>query len=62
MARYLVGIDLGTTNNALAYIDLRRRVHNGRPEINTFAIPQLVNWRMQAAILVALLPLPARRA
>ncbi|HEV8059981.1 MAG TPA: Hsp70 family protein [Gemmataceae bacterium] len=43
MARYLVGIDLGTTNSALAYIDLRRRVHNGRPEINTFAIPQLVN-------------------
>ncbi len=43
MARYLVGIDLGTTNSALAYIDLRRRVHNGRPDINTFAIPQLVN-------------------
>ena len=43
MGRYLVGIDLGTTNSALAYIDLRRRVHHGRPEINTFAIPQLVN-------------------
>jgi hypothetical protein len=43
MARYLVGIDLGTTNSALAYIDLRRRVHNGRPEIHTFAVPQLVN-------------------
>jgi DNA-K related protein/Hsp70 protein len=43
MGRYLVGIDLGTTNSALAYIDLRRRIRNGRPEINTFAIPQLVN-------------------
>ena len=43
MARYLVGIDLGTTNSALAYIDLRRRIRGGRPEIHTFAIPQLVN-------------------
>ena len=29
-SRYLVGIDLGTTNSALAYIDLHRK--GGRPE------------------------------
>jgi hypothetical protein len=51
MARYIVGIDLGTTNSALAYIDLERK---GKPsagaftarlgglEIQTFAVPQLV--------------------
>lgn len=35
--RYLVGIDLGTTNTALAYVDTRA----GR-NIHTFEIPQLV--------------------
>ncbi len=39
-SRYLVGIDLGTTNSALAYIDLNSK--GGRPEIRTFAMPQLV--------------------
>lgn len=42
MGRYLVGIDLGTTNSALAYVDLHKRVQGGRPEIQSFAIPQLV--------------------
>jgi hypothetical protein len=42
MARYLIGIDLGTTNTALAYIDTQRKAKHGRPEIQTFAIPQLV--------------------
>src|SRR5262249_13357611 len=41
MAHYLIGIDLGTTNIALAYIDLRK-AKRGRPEVQTFAIPQLV--------------------
>src|SRR5579862_5983488 len=41
-ARYLIGIDLGTTNSALAYIDLNRRGKEGRPDIQTFEIPQLV--------------------
>src|SRR5262245_41587310 len=41
MAHYLIGIDLGTTNSALAYIDLRRKPRDGRPEIQTFAVPQL---------------------
>src|SRR4029453_6664152 len=35
--RYLVGIDLGTTNSALAYVD----THAGR-DIHVFEIPQLV--------------------
>jgi hypothetical protein len=42
MARYLIGIDLGTTNSALAYVDLQRKPRAGRPDIQTFAIPQLV--------------------
>jgi hypothetical protein len=42
MARYLIGIDLGTTNIALAFIDLQRKPKKGQPEIQTFAIPQLV--------------------
>jgi hypothetical protein len=41
MARYLIGIDLGTTNSALAYIDLGRG-GKGRPEIHAFPVPQLV--------------------
>src|SRR5579864_4145903 len=43
MARYLIGIDLGTTNSALAYIELARSPRSGRPDIQTFAVPQLVN-------------------
>src|SRR5947209_1448280 len=42
MANYLIGIDLGTTNSALAYVDLRRKLKAGRPDIQTFLIPQLV--------------------
>jgi molecular chaperone DnaK (HSP70) len=42
MARYLVGIDLGTTNSALAYIDTQQAAKSGRVEIKPFAIPQLV--------------------
>jgi hypothetical protein len=41
MTRYLIGIDLGTTNSAVAYIDLRQAPKSGRPDIKTFAIPQL---------------------
>lgn len=38
MTRYLLGIDLGTTNSALAYLDLQAR----SPRIEVFRIPQLV--------------------
>src|SRR6266849_2790438 len=41
MARYLVGIDLGTTNSALAFIDTERKVRGPWPEAQTFPIPQL---------------------
>jgi molecular chaperone DnaK (HSP70) len=41
MPRYLIGIDLGTTNSALAYIDLQRKPRGGRPEVRTFDVPQL---------------------
>ncbi len=40
-SRYLVGIDLGTTNSAVAYIDSRER-WTGEPPVHTFEIPQLV--------------------
>ena len=43
MARYLVGIDLGTTNSALAYIDLMRNPKTGSLGLKTFEIPQLVD-------------------
>jgi hypothetical protein len=42
MSQYLIGIDLGTTNSAVAYIDLRNKPRPGAPAINTFPIPQLV--------------------
>jgi molecular chaperone DnaK (HSP70) len=43
MSRYLVGIDLGTTNSALAYIDLQAgRGAGGAPVLHKFPVPQLV--------------------
>lgn len=40
--RYLVGIDLGTTNSALAYIDLNAKPRTGALGEKTFGMPQLV--------------------
>ena len=40
-ARYLIGIDLGTTNSVLAYIDTQEIADAGSP-IRVFPIPQLV--------------------
>ena len=37
--RFVVGIDLGTTNSALAYVDTGA----GEPKVQTFAVPQVVN-------------------
>src|SRR5882672_9265118 len=44
MTRYLIGIDLGTTNSALAYIDLESGKASAVrvPKIHSFAITQLV--------------------
>jgi molecular chaperone DnaK (HSP70) len=43
MSRYVVGIDLGTTNSALAYADAREAGPDGRerPPIHTLPIPQV---------------------
>jgi hypothetical protein len=41
MARYLIGIDLGTTNSALAYVDLQHPRRGERLDIQSFSIPQL---------------------
>jgi molecular chaperone DnaK (HSP70) len=41
-ARYLIGIDLGTTNSAVAYIDTREAVTGDMPTIHIFNVPQLI--------------------
>ena len=41
MPRYLVGIDLGTTNVAVAYVDTANRAAGG-PRLHTFHVPQVV--------------------
>jgi molecular chaperone DnaK (HSP70) len=38
--RYIIGIDLGTTNSAVSYVDLHAE-DSGRPRIKLFPIPQL---------------------
>jgi len=42
MSRYVVGIDLGTTNCALAYADTREAADGAPAAVRTFAIPQVV--------------------
>ena len=42
MPRYLVGIDLGTTNTALAYVDTAQKPAGGGPKLHTFLVPQVV--------------------
>lgn len=42
MARYTVGIDLGTTHTVVAYAELRDASADAPPTIRTFAIDQLV--------------------
>jgi molecular chaperone DnaK (HSP70) len=41
-SRYLIGIDLGTTNSAVAYIDTREPITGDTPTIHVFNIPQLI--------------------
>ncbi len=41
-SRYVIGIDLGTTNSAIAYIDTRKYPTGGAGTIQTFTIPQLI--------------------
>lgn len=42
MERFLIGIDLGTTNSALAYIDLHEVKAGTTPKIHSFRVLQLV--------------------
>ena len=42
-SRYLLGIDLGTTNSAVAYVDTQERPARGAPPpVRVFEVPQLV--------------------
>jgi hypothetical protein len=41
MSRYLVGIDLGTTNIAVAFVDTASKTPGG-PKLHTFKVPQVV--------------------
>jgi molecular chaperone DnaK (HSP70) len=41
-SRYLIGIDLGTTNSAVAYVDTREPVTGDTPPIHVFDVPQLI--------------------
>ena len=48
-SRFLIGIDLGTTNTAVAYVDTQEKPARGvEPPVRVFAVPQLVaegEWR-----------------
>ena len=41
-SRYLIGIDLGTTNSVVAYIDTQEAEVAESPGIHVFEVPQLV--------------------
>src|SRR5262245_16409334 len=41
-SRYLIGIDLGTTNSAVAYIDTTETTSSAAPQNHKFQIPQLI--------------------
>ena len=40
---FIVGIDLGTTNCAVSYVDLREQEQGNAPQIQIFNVPQLTN-------------------
>jgi molecular chaperone DnaK (HSP70) len=41
-SRFLIGIDLGTTNSAVAYIDTQELDYSPAPQIRVFGVPQLL--------------------
>lgn len=61
MARYVVGIDLGTTNSALAYADLREADGGTAAPIRPMPIPQIIgiNDVGERPVLPSFLYLPA---
>ena len=64
MARYLIGIDLGTTNSALAYIDLQQpKPRRGKGGPHDPALPRAAAGRARRvgqSPAAAVVPLPAR--
>jgi len=40
--QFVIGVDLGTTNSAVAYADLRKLTASGTPRVRVFGVPQLV--------------------
>src|SRR6185295_9404286 len=40
--RFVIGIDLGTTNSAVAFADLSEVTDAGTPRVRVFEVPQLV--------------------
>ena len=63
MSRYVVGIDLGTTNCALAYADTREASADAAAPVRSFAIAQVVgvNDVADRAVLPSFLYLPASK-
>src|SRR4051795_10085689 len=63
MSRYVVGIDLGTTNSALAYADTREATPEAPAPIRALAIPQVVglNDVGERPVLPSFLYLPAEK-
>lgn len=41
-SKYIIGIDLGTTNSAVAYVDLAQRPGDAGHDIHLFEVPQLI--------------------
>src|SRR5262245_55922214 len=63
MSRYVVGIDLGTTNSALAFADMRETKDDAPRPIQSFPIPQVVglNETAERPVLPSFLYLPAEK-
>lgn len=60
-SRYVVGLDLGTTNCAVSYVDTHGLVEDAHPTIESFPIPQLIKAGEveEAELLPSFLYLPA---
>lgn len=63
MPRFVVGIDLGTTNSALAYVDSTEATEDATAPVRSLAIPQLVavNDVSERPVLPSFLYLPSEK-
>ncbi len=58
---YIIGIDLGTTNSAVTYIDFSLVKDKSTPHIETFEVPQLTGpGEISQLKVLPLIPLSAR--